>query len=61
VDDQEDVRDVMVAYLEMLGHRTVEASSGRMAIAMLNELEASAIDLLLVPLHRDYATLAGSG
>ena len=48
VDDQEDVRDVVVAYLEMLGHRTVEASSGRRAITMLNAPEASAIDLLLV-------------
>ena len=48
VDDQEDVRDVMVAYLEMLGHHARAASSGRMAIAMLNAPEASTIDLLLV-------------
>ena len=48
VDDQEDVRDVMVAYLEMLGHRAIPASSGRIALSMLNEPETSAIDLLLV-------------
>jgi PAS domain S-box-containing protein len=57
VDDQEDVRDVMLAYLETLGHPTVQASSGRLAVDLLNSGAAPAIDLLLV----DYAMPGLSG
>jgi PAS domain S-box-containing protein len=57
VDDQDDVRDVMLAYLETLGHPTIQASSGRLAVELLNGGAAPAIDLLLV----DYAMPGLSG
>ncbi len=49
VDDQDDVRDVAVAYLETLGYDTAEAASGRAALALIDG--GLAIDLALV----DYA------
>jgi PAS domain S-box-containing protein len=49
VDDQDDVREVAVGYLEMLGYDTAEAASGRAALALLDD--GLAVDLALV----DYA------
>ena len=58
VDDDEDVRAVMVAYLEELGHPAIEASSGRMAVDLLNDFDiAQPIDMLIV----DYAMPGLSG
>jgi PAS domain S-box-containing protein len=57
VDDQEDVREVMIAYLEALGHPTIQAASGRRAVELLTGSAAPAIDLLLV----DYAMPGISG
>ena len=57
VDDQEDVREVALAYLEQLGHPTVQASSGRLAVDLLTGSAAPAIGLLLV----DYAMPGLSG
>ncbi|MBI3517597.1 MAG: response regulator, partial [Proteobacteria bacterium] len=49
VDDQDDVRDVAVAYLETLGYDTAEAASGRAALALVEG--GLAVDLALI----DYA------
>lgn len=58
VEDQEDVREVMVAYLETLGHQAVQVSSGRMALDLLDKADATqTIDLLVV----DYAMPGLSG
>jgi CheY-like chemotaxis protein len=56
VDDNEDVRDVLVAYLETLGYRTVEAASGRDALELLAE-GGDDVDLLMA----DYAMPGMSG
>ncbi|HEX3861808.1 MAG TPA: ATP-binding protein [Stellaceae bacterium] len=55
VDDDDDVRAVMMAYLEELGYPTVEASGGRIAIDILNRKQV--VDLLVV----DYAMPGLSG
>jgi CheY-like chemotaxis protein len=58
VDDDEDVRAIMVAYLEELGYPAIPASSGRMALDLLNDVDlAQPIDLLVV----DYAMPGLSG
>jgi PAS domain S-box-containing protein len=56
VDDHEDVREVIVAYLEALGHDVVQASSGRTALDFLRG-NANAVDLLIA----DYAMPEMSG
>jgi PAS domain S-box-containing protein len=56
VDDNEDVRDVLVAYLETLGYRTVQAASGRDALELLAE-GGDDVDLLMA----DYAMPGMSG
>ena len=56
VDDHEDVREVIVAYLETLGYEVVQASSGRTALDFLCE-NSKAIDLLIA----DYAMPEMSG
>jgi CheY-like chemotaxis protein len=55
VDDNRDVRDVIVAYLETLGYRTEQAASGHDALALLADI--GDIDLLLA----DYAMPGMSG
>jgi CheY-like chemotaxis protein len=56
VDDHEDVREVIVAYLETLGYDVVQASSGRAALDFLRG-HADAVDLLIA----DYAMPEMSG
>ncbi|MBV9015966.1 MAG: response regulator, partial [Alphaproteobacteria bacterium] len=56
VDDNQDVRDVIIAYLETLGYRTEQAASGRDALALLAG-NAGSLDLLLA----DYAMPGMSG
>jgi PAS domain S-box-containing protein len=56
VDDHEDVREVIVAYLETLGYEVVQASSGRTALDFLRG-DGSAVDLLIA----DYAMPEMSG
>jgi CheY-like chemotaxis protein len=56
VDDHEDVREVIVAYLETLGYDVVQASSGRTALDFLDE-NSRAVDLLIA----DYAMPEMSG
>jgi PAS domain S-box-containing protein len=56
VDDHEDVREVIVAYLETLGYDVVQASSGRTALDFLCE-NSKAVDLLIA----DYAMPEMSG
>jgi len=56
VDDHEDVREVIVAYLETLGYDVVQSSSGRTALDFLRG-HAAAIDLLIA----DYAMPEMSG
>lgn len=53
-DDQDDVREVMVAHLEALGYRCVAAATGPLALDLLR---SSSIDILLV----DYAMPGLSG
>ncbi len=55
VDDQEDVREVTAAQLDVLGYRVVQAASGRTALDLLGNCDA--IDLLIV----DYAMPEMSG
>ncbi|MGO8916012.1 MAG: PAS domain S-box protein [Stellaceae bacterium] len=55
VDDQEDVREVTTAQLEVLGYGVVQAASGRTALDLLGN--CNAIDLLIV----DYAMPEMSG
>ncbi|HEY0522175.1 MAG TPA: response regulator [Stellaceae bacterium] len=47
VDDQDEVRDVVLAHLEALGYRTVPAANGRLALDLLSE-SGGGIDALLV-------------
>jgi len=56
VDDNEDVRDVILAYLDALGYRTLQAASGHEAIELLAGDDAD-IDLLMA----DYAMPGMSG
>jgi CheY-like chemotaxis protein len=56
VDDNEDVRDVIVAYLDTLGYRSLEAASGADALALLADAGGS-VDVLLA----DYAMPGMSG
>jgi CheY-like chemotaxis protein len=56
VDDNEDVRDVMVAYLETLGYQSLQAASGRDALELLADAGDS-VDVLLA----DYAMPGMSG
>ena len=56
VDDNEEVRDVLVAYLETLGYRTLQAASGHDALELLADGGAG-IDLLMA----DYAMPGMSG
>jgi PAS domain S-box-containing protein len=56
VDDHEDVREVIVAYLENLGYDVVQASSGHTALDFLRG-NVTAIDLLIA----DYAMPEMSG
>ena len=56
VDDHEDVREVIVAYLETLGYDVVQAASGRTALEFLHG-NANALDLLIA----DYAMPEMSG
>jgi PAS domain S-box-containing protein len=56
VDDHEDVREVIVAYLEALGCDVVQASSGRTALDFLSE-NSRAVNLLIA----DYAMPEMSG
>jgi CheY-like chemotaxis protein len=56
VDDHEDVREVIVAYLETLGYDVVQASSGRTALDFLLG-NAKGVDLLIA----DYAMPEMSG
>jgi PAS domain S-box-containing protein len=56
VDDHEDVREVIVAYLDTLGYDVVQASSGRIALDFLQG-NRSAVDLLVA----DYAMPEMSG
>jgi PAS domain S-box-containing protein len=56
VDDHEDVREVIVAYLETLGYDVVQASGGRTALDFLHG-NAKALDLLIA----DYAMPEMSG
>jgi signal transduction histidine kinase/ActR/RegA family two-component response regulator len=58
IDDQDDVRDVVMMQLEALGHRAVPAADGRLGLELLAALDdAGPIDLLLV----DYAMPAITG
>jgi PAS domain S-box-containing protein len=58
IDDQDDVREVVVAQLEELGHRAVAAPDGRLGLDLLTAVGANnPIDLLLV----DYAMPGLSG
>jgi PAS domain S-box-containing protein len=56
VDDNQDVRDVIVAYLETLGYQTEQAAGGRDALAMLAS-NSDSVDLLIA----DYAMPGMSG
>src|SRR5438477_3151454 len=56
VDDNEDVRDVMVAYLETLGYQSLQAASGHDALELLTDAGGS-VDVLLA----DYAMPGMSG
>src|SRR5204862_517438 len=56
VDDNEDVRDVMVAYLEALGYQSLQAASGHDALELLTDAGGS-VDVLLA----DYAMPGMSG
>jgi CheY-like chemotaxis protein len=56
VDDHEDVRDVIVAYLETLGYDVVQAASGPAALEILR-VDRGAIHLMIV----DYAMPEMSG
>jgi PAS domain S-box-containing protein len=56
VDDNEDVRDVMVAYLETLGYQSLQAASGHDALELLADAGDS-VDVLLA----DYAMPGMSG
>ena len=56
VDDHEEVREVIAAHLDALGYQTVQASSGRTALAILGG-NCSAFDLLIA----DYAMPEMSG
>ena len=56
VDDHEGVREVIVAYLDILGYRSVQAANGQEALAFLRG-KPGAIDLLIA----DYAMPAMSG
>jgi PAS domain S-box-containing protein len=55
IDDQEDVRDVAVAHLSMLGYQVVQATSGRAALDILGS--GNTFDLLMA----DYAMPGISG
>jgi CheY-like chemotaxis protein len=57
VDDQEDVREIVCAHLEMLGYSTVQMASGRGVLDLLRTGGARGIELLLV----DYAMPALTG
>jgi PAS domain S-box-containing protein len=49
IDDQDDVREVVVAQLEALGHRAVPATEGRLGLDLLQAAGSSGpIDVLLV-------------
>jgi PAS domain S-box-containing protein len=56
VDDNEDVRDVIVAYLEALGYQSSQAAGGADALELLTDA-GSSVDLLLA----DYAMPGMSG
>jgi PAS domain S-box-containing protein len=56
VDDNEDVRDVIVAYLDVLGYRALQAASGQDALELL-EGGVGSVDLLMA----DYAMPGMSG
>jgi len=56
VDDNEDVRDVIVAYLEALGYQSLQAAGGAEALELLADA-GSSVDLLLA----DYAMPGMSG
>lgn len=56
VDDNQDVRDVIVAYLETLGYRSEQASNGRDALRLLAG-DGGSVDLLVA----DYAMPGMSG
>jgi PAS domain S-box-containing protein len=56
VDDNEDVRDVIVAYLDVLGYRALQAASGQDALELL-EGGVGTVDLLMA----DYAMPGMSG
>jgi CheY-like chemotaxis protein len=56
VDDNEDVRDVILAYLETLGYRTLQASGGRDALDLLDDGRDD-VDLLIA----DFAMPGMSG
>jgi PAS domain S-box-containing protein len=56
VDDNEDVRDVIVAYLDVLGYRALQAASGQDALELL-EGGVGTVDLLIA----DYAMPGMSG
>ena len=56
VDDNEDVRDVIVAYLDALGYQSLQAASGSDALALLADT-VGGVDLLLA----DYAMPGMSG
>ena len=56
VDDNEDVREVIVAYLGTLGYQTLQAASGADALALLEDA-GSSVDVLLA----DYAMPGISG
>jgi CheY-like chemotaxis protein len=58
IDDQEDVREVVVGQLEALGHRAVPASDGRLGLELIARSGCNGpIDVLLV----DYAMPGTSG
>ncbi len=56
VDDHQDVREVIVAYLDVLGYQSVQATNGREALDLLRD-EPGRIDLLVA----DYAMPVMSG
>jgi PAS domain S-box-containing protein len=56
VDDHDEVRDVIAAHLDALGYQTVQASSGRTALAIIGD-NGAAFDLLIA----DYAMPEMSG
>jgi PAS domain S-box-containing protein len=56
VDDNEDVRDVILAYLEALGYQSLQAANGADALELLTDA-GSSVDLLLA----DYAMPGMSG